>query len=94
VYKCSLCELELCYKCYRSKEILDPGHPYEEIGHEYASRPSSPVTSSNLSIAGNETPFPDHIGLGSDTEEDVDNRDEDVASPSEMDVGEVDDDED
>jgi hypothetical protein len=34
-YRCASCDVHLCYKCNRSKEIFDPGHDYEEIGPEF-----------------------------------------------------------
>ncbi|KAK0390548.1 hypothetical protein NLU13_0052 [Sarocladium strictum] len=34
-YYCASCDIDLCYKCHRSREKFDPGHEYEKIGPEF-----------------------------------------------------------
>ncbi|KAL9105932.1 MAG: hypothetical protein Q9187_008636 [Circinaria calcarea] len=64
-YNCSSCDFHLCYKCYRSKDILHPEHNFEEIGPEYA--PTSPSSEQRSIVTGDGdgvTPYTEH-GLNS-----------------------------
>ncbi|KAH0557197.1 hypothetical protein GP486_005013 [Trichoglossum hirsutum] len=72
-YECETCsDFDLCYKCYPSRLLIHPDHPFKIIGPEY-----EPITEEAPAEKGNDDEDEEEDGDDDDDDDDDDDEDED-----------------
>jgi hypothetical protein len=69
-YHCAACNIDLCYKCHRSRDLFDPGHDYDEVGPEFVAARAPSPDAQTVFPDGGATPF-DITGWSSVSGDDV-----------------------